>query len=131
MLNSLYFESDVPATMPFSEVKRIGSTGYALPVPMYVRFTARGHPIVGTTLDYFDFRGLRIAEGTNLRILGDAVLGARVAEELGVEGLVECSILRSGNEVRITAQLIHGATDSHLWAEHYVGTLDNILKLQG
>jgi putative ABC transport system permease protein len=84
VLNSLYFESDVPATMPFGEAKRIGSTGYALPIPVYVRFTARGHPIVGTTLDYFDFRRLRIAEGTNLRMLGDAVLGARVAEELGL-----------------------------------------------
>ena len=84
VLNSLYFESDVPATIPFGEVTRIGSTGYALPIPVYVRFTARGHPIVGTTLDYFDFRGLRIAEGNNLRMLGDAVLGARAAEELDV-----------------------------------------------
>jgi len=84
VLNSLYFESDVPATMSFGEVRRIESTGYALPIPVYVRFAARGHPIVGTTLDYFDFRRLRIAEGTNLRMLGDAVLGARVAEELGV-----------------------------------------------
>jgi putative ABC transport system permease protein len=84
VLNTLYFESDVPATMSFSEVRRIETTGYALPIPVYVRFTARGHPIVGTTLDYFDFRRLRIAEGTSLRMLGDAVLGARVAEELGV-----------------------------------------------
>jgi len=39
---------------------------------------------VGTTLDYFDFRRLRIAEGASLLMLGDAVLGARVADELGV-----------------------------------------------
>ncbi len=84
VLNSLYFESDVPATMSFGAVRRIDTTGYALPIPLYVRFTARGHPIVGTTLDYFAFRRLRIAAGTNLRMLGDAVLGARVAEELGV-----------------------------------------------
>ncbi len=84
VLNSLYFGSDVPATMSFGEVGHIGTTGYAFPIPVYVRFTARGHPIVGTTLDYFDFRRLRIAEGTTLRMLGDALLGARVAEELGV-----------------------------------------------
>ncbi len=84
VLNSLYFESDVPATMSFGEMERIEATGYALPIPVYVRFTARGYPIVGTTLDYFDFRRLRIAEGASLLMLGDAVLGARVADELGV-----------------------------------------------
>ena len=84
VLNSLYFESDVPATTSFDAVRRINTTGYALAIPLYARFTARGHPIVGTTLDYFAFRRLRIASGTNLRMLGDAVLGARVAEELDV-----------------------------------------------
>ena len=84
VLNSLYFESEVPATTSFDAVRRINTTGYALPIPLYVRFKARGHPIVGTTLDYFAFRQLRIASGRNLRILGDAVLGDRVARELGV-----------------------------------------------
>jgi putative ABC transport system permease protein len=37
---------------------------------------------VGTTLDYFDFRGLKVVEGRNLAVLGDCVLGARVAENL-------------------------------------------------
>jgi len=49
---------------------------------MYVRFQARGNPIVGTTLDYFEFRGLQIARGRQLALLGDCVLGARVAESL-------------------------------------------------
>ena len=48
-----------------------------------------------------------------------------------MEGLVEGSIFRSGSEVRITVQLIHAATDSHLLSEHYTGTLENIFKLQG
>ena len=51
VLNSLYFESDVPATMSFGEARRIDTTGYALSIPLYVRFTAREFPIVGTTLD--------------------------------------------------------------------------------
>jgi putative ABC transport system permease protein len=40
---------------------------------------------VGTTLDYFDFRGLKVAEGRNLAVLGDCILGAKVAENLGLK----------------------------------------------
>ncbi|MDH3963629.1 MAG: hypothetical protein OEV25_09450, partial [Deltaproteobacteria bacterium] len=40
---------------------------------------------VGTTLDYFDFRGLRIAQGRQLAVLGDCVLGAKVADSLDLE----------------------------------------------
>ncbi len=53
-----------------------------------------------------------------------------IAEELNVDGLIEGSVLRAGNDVRITAQLIRGDSDEHLWAEHYDGTVENILKLQ-
>jgi adenylate cyclase len=53
-----------------------------------------------------------------------------IAQELNVDGLVEGSVLRAGNDVRIAAQLIRGDSDEHLWAEHYDGTVDNILKLQ-
>ncbi len=85
VLNSLYFESDVPALMKYSEVARIDMTRMAQAIPLYVRFRARGHPIVGTTIEYFEFRGLEVVRGTNLTMLGDCVLGARVAEALGVE----------------------------------------------
>jgi putative ABC transport system permease protein len=84
VLNSLYFESDVPELMRHAQVTRIDTTGLALPIPLYVRFRARGFPIVGTTLEYFEFRGLRVAEGTNLVTLGDCVIGSRVAEGLGI-----------------------------------------------
>ncbi len=84
VLNSLYFEGDVPETMRYQEVTRIDTTGLALAIPLYVRFRAQDHPIVGTTLEYFDFRGLHIASGTTLATLGDCVLGARVAEVLGL-----------------------------------------------
>ncbi|MDA2914474.1 tetratricopeptide repeat protein, partial [Acidobacteriia bacterium AH_259_A11_L15] len=53
-----------------------------------------------------------------------------IARELGVDAVVEGSVLRVGNQVRITAQLIHGATDEHLWAEAYERDLTNILVLQ-
>jgi eukaryotic-like serine/threonine-protein kinase len=53
-----------------------------------------------------------------------------VVRELGVEAVVTGSVLRSGDRVRITAQLIHGATDTHLWAESYDRSLDDILVVQ-
>jgi putative ABC transport system permease protein len=84
VLNSLYFESDVPALMKYAEVTRVHTTELALAIPLYVRFRARGYPIVGTTLEYFEFREIRIAEGSKLTTLGDCVLGARVAVELGI-----------------------------------------------
>jgi len=84
VLNSLYFESDMPELMRHAQVTRIDTTGLALPIPLYVRFTARGFPIVGTTLEYFEFRAIGIAQGRNLTTLGDCVIGSRVAEALGV-----------------------------------------------
>ncbi|MFQ5664785.1 MAG: tetratricopeptide repeat protein, partial [Terriglobia bacterium] len=53
-----------------------------------------------------------------------------IARELGVDAVVEGSVLRAGNTVRVTAQLIHGATDEHLWAKAYERDLTNILVLQ-
>jgi serine/threonine-protein kinase len=52
-----------------------------------------------------------------------------IARELDVDALVEGSVLRVGDQVRITAQLIHGATDEHLWADDYDRDLRDILSL--
>ncbi|MBT8462019.1 MAG: tetratricopeptide repeat protein, partial [Gemmatimonadetes bacterium] len=53
-----------------------------------------------------------------------------IAHELGVRYVVEGSVRRVENNVRITAQLIDGRSDAHLWAERYSGTLDDIFDLQ-
>jgi putative ABC transport system permease protein len=79
VLNSLYFGADVPETIPFAEAARIAASGLARPIPLYVRYRARDDAIVGTTLDYFDFRGLRIAAGRQMTRLGDCVVGAGIA----------------------------------------------------
>jgi serine/threonine-protein kinase len=52
-----------------------------------------------------------------------------IAGELNVDVLIEGSVLRVGNEVQITAQLIDGATDEHLWANSYVRDMRNVLAL--
>jgi putative ABC transport system permease protein len=86
IMNTIYFGDEVPEVITMRASDRILNSDLAMPIPMYVRFSARNHPIVGTTLDYFDFRNLKIAQGESLTMLGDCVLGATTAEslELGV-----------------------------------------------
>ena len=84
VLNSLYFESEPPPPSHFAEVQRIADSGLAEAIPLHVRFRARGYPIVGTTLEYFDFRSLRVAAGRPMALLGECVLGAALPELLGV-----------------------------------------------
>jgi non-specific serine/threonine protein kinase len=54
----------------------------------------------------------------------------QIARELNVDGIVEGSVLRAGERVRITAQLIHASTDRNVWAKSYERGLEDILSLQ-
>ncbi|QDT28500.1 ABC transporter permease [Gimesia panareensis] len=81
-LQSMYFSRADLEPTNLQAVETIQESGYALPIPLAVRFTAQGAPIVGTTLDYFEFRKLDVGSGTSLKRLGDCVLGASVAERL-------------------------------------------------
>ena len=54
-----------------------------------------------------------------------------VARELNVDAVIEGAVVRSGERVRITAQLIHAATDRHLWAQSYERELRDVVGLQG
>jgi putative ABC transport system permease protein len=83
-MNSLYFDDEVPELMTMEAADRVYDTELALPIPLYVRFHASGFPVVGTSFDYFDFRRLEIANGQPLTMLGDCVLGAKVAARLGL-----------------------------------------------
>ncbi len=85
VMNTLYFGDDVPELISMTASNRIAETDLSLPIPMYVRFKARGYPLVGTTLDYFEFRGLKIDQGRQLAVLGDSVLGATVAKTLALK----------------------------------------------
>ena len=84
VMNTLYFDDELPELVSRVASERILESGLALPIPLYARFRARGFPIVGTTLEYFDLRGLAIREGRSLAVLGDSVLGASVAERLSL-----------------------------------------------
>src|SRR5262249_12142229 len=54
-----------------------------------------------------------------------------IARELHVDGVLEGSVQREGNRVRITAQLIDASTDRHVWAKSYERDLKDVLSLQG
>ena len=85
VMNTLYFGDEVPELISMEASDRVMDTDLALPIPVYVRFRARGYAIVGTTLDYFEFRGLKVAEGRQIVVLGDCVVGAKVAEKLDLK----------------------------------------------
>lgn len=85
VLHALHFTTAAPGTLPQAEREALERTGHARVIPLHVRFRARGYPVVGTTLDYFDFRQLELAAGRGLIRLGDCVVGAGVAAELGLQ----------------------------------------------
>jgi putative ABC transport system permease protein len=84
VLNSLYFESDTPVPMQFAEANRVDQSGLARAIPLYTRFRAGEIPIVGTTLEYFEFRRLQLAEGRTMAMMGECVLGSKAADTAGV-----------------------------------------------
>jgi TolB-like protein/DNA-binding winged helix-turn-helix (wHTH) protein len=74
---------------------------------------------------------LRVISGTSVMQYKGAKKGLpEIARELNVDAIVEGSLVRSGQRVRVTAQLIQASTDQHLWAETYDRDLGDILNLQ-
>jgi eukaryotic-like serine/threonine-protein kinase len=74
---------------------------------------------------------LRVISRTSvMRYKGDRRPLPEIARELNVDAVIEGSVLRSGDRVRISAQLIHAASDQHLWAESYERDVRDILALQ-
>ncbi len=71
-----------------------------------------------------------IARNSSFTYKGKAVDVKRTARELGVRYVLEGSVRKSGNRVRITAQLIDATTGNHIWAERYDSELNDIFDLQ-
>jgi TolB-like protein/DNA-binding winged helix-turn-helix (wHTH) protein/Tfp pilus assembly protein PilF len=81
--------------------------------------------------DLAKVNALRVISRTSvMRYKGTKKGLPEIAKELNVEAIVEGSVIRSGQRVRITAQLLHAPTDKHLWAESYERDLGDVLKLQ-
>jgi len=71
-----------------------------------------------------------IARNSSFTYKGKAVDVKQVARELGVRYVLEGSVRKAGNRVRITGQLIDTASGAHIWADRFDGTLDDIFELQ-
>ena len=71
-----------------------------------------------------------IARNSSFAYKGKAVDVKRVSRELGVRYVLEGSVRKGGNRVRITAQLIDASTGNHIWADRYDGDLTDVFALQ-
>jgi TolB-like protein/DNA-binding winged helix-turn-helix (wHTH) protein/Tfp pilus assembly protein PilF len=81
--------------------------------------------------DLAQISALRVISRTSVMVYKDARKPLpQIARELNVDAVVEGSVLRSGDRVRITAQLIEAPTDKHLWSQSYEGDLRDTLAVQ-
>jgi TolB-like protein len=71
-----------------------------------------------------------IARNSSFTYKGRAVDVKQVGRELGVRYVMEGSVRKAANRVRITGQLIDATTAAHIWADHFEGSLDDIFELQ-
>ena len=77
-------------------------------------------------------RALRVVSRTSvMRFKGTQTSLPGIARELNVDAVIEGSVQRIGDRVRISIQLIHAPTDAHLWAREYERELTDVLKLEG
>lgn len=74
---------------------------------------------------------LRVISRTSMMIFRDTKLSVpEIAKNLKVDAVVEGSVMRDGNRIRVHAQLIRAATDKHFWSEEYDRQVEDILALQ-
>ncbi len=83
-LNTLYFRQVKAATLTMRDLEAVHATGFGYAIPMMTMFTARNFPIVGTDLDYFQFRNLELKQGSWMSYVGECVIGSRVADKLRI-----------------------------------------------
>jgi TolB-like protein/DNA-binding winged helix-turn-helix (wHTH) protein/Tfp pilus assembly protein PilF len=75
--------------------------------------------------------GLKVISRTSIMLYKDSHKRLpQIARELGVDAIVEGAVMRSGDRVRITAQLVRAANDQHIWAESYQRDLRDLVALQ-
>lgn len=91
VLHALYFESVPPAEVSMKDLEQTSETGLAIGIPLHIRYRSQsapgldGAPIVGTSLEYFEFRGLRPADGALPALLGECVVGSEFARLAGLK----------------------------------------------
>ena len=82
VINTLYFQREKIENVSMKIADELDQTDFGFSIPIFAAFSARDYSIVGTSLDYFDFRDLRFESGRNFGFLGECVIGSKVAESL-------------------------------------------------
>ena len=81
--------------------------------------------------DLAQIRSLKVISRTSvMHFKGTTKTIPEIGRELGVDAIIEGSVHRVGDRVRITAQLIHAPTDTHLWAQNYERSMSDMLALE-
>jgi putative ABC transport system permease protein len=84
VLKTLYFSGDAPEPISMAELEALRDQHRGLVIPLHLAYSAHGYPVIGTSIEYFEFRQLSLTSGTLPVRLGDCVLGYAVAENLGI-----------------------------------------------
>lgn len=84
-LASLYFRGQVFSTIQASQRSALQSVGGLVAVPLHLGHRAGGAPVVGTSPEYLEHRGLSLARGRPAALLGELIAGAQVADALGLQ----------------------------------------------
>ncbi|MCB9679931.1 MAG: ABC transporter permease [Alphaproteobacteria bacterium] len=112
VMASLYFHGDIGDGLTYDVLDAL--TPYGTAVPLHLGYTAGGAPIVGTSLDYFDERGLVVAEGRHPAVLGEVVVGSQVAAD---------AHLRPGDTLRSDQKNLYDLAGAYPLLLHVVGVL--------
>ena len=84
VMAGLYFEPTDDSRLTMADLRRASQTTTGVTIPIHRQFQAAGAPVVGTTLAYFSQLNLKVVEGRMIRRVGEAVLGASVAQRLNL-----------------------------------------------
>lgn len=84
-LTALYFQNSVTTLITQSAVEDVWDSGLGIAIPLHIGFTAATRPVVGTSLDYFDFRDLGLHSGRYFAHIGEAVIGSDIASNLSLK----------------------------------------------
>lgn len=101
-IKALYFRGQAPQPASMATVEQLWNSGYADVIPMHIRYFAGGAPVVGTSLDYLDFRRFDFQAGRAFSLIGEVVIGSQVAERLGT-GVGRSLITQPENLFDLTA----------------------------
>jgi len=85
VINTLYFQQEKIETLTMEFASVLDATGFGYAIPVLSSYKARGFPIVGTSLDYFEFRDLRLGSGRLFGVVGECVIGSNVARRLDIQ----------------------------------------------